>query len=76
MVPAKHVVALQQASEATAIGPRPFMDRPIFAWMALSGALAGCAISYAIFQEHSSELAQDKPRVEEALSAVLPRISR
>jgi hypothetical protein len=76
MVPAKHVVALQQAKEATAIGDRSFMDRPVFAWLALSSALAGCALSYAVVTEHASEHPQKEPKIEQALVAALPKLVR
>lgn len=77
MIPAKHVVALQQAKEGVAVGDTPLSDRPICAWLAASSAIAGCLITYAVASSHEAPTKKEVPeQVVEAIQTTLPRMMK
>lgn len=76
MIPAKHIVALQQAREGVAVGDTPMSERPICAWLAAS-AIAGCVITYAVASLHEAPVKKEvSEQVVKAIQTTLPRMMK
>lgn len=76
MAPDTHIAKMQETQEIVAVGERDFSDRPIFAWLALSGVLAGCAVSIAVAKQYDLPDQKEAKIVQEALKAARPRMGR